>query len=377
MSAEPPSLLVAAFSGRALAASARRAGFAPLVADAFGDVDTRQIAGGVEVLPDAFAHGFRVRTLIAALDQLAASAPTPPAGLVLGAGFEDAPGLVARLADRFPLLGCPAATISHAKDPLRLAALLRDLGIATPETSIAPPPDGTGWLSKRIGGSGGGHVAVCRASVKGQRDRYYQRRIDGDLVSMLGVMRGRRAAFAFTTQWCSPIPRRPFRFGGIAGPVDIEADLEARLVDIGLDVGAALGLVGLVSFDFVVANGEPYLVDVNPRPSASLDVLDDAAGTLFKAHIAACGGGDPVEVLAREWRPRRAAGLRYVYADASDFAAPALDWPDWTSDRPLPATRIRRYQPIATIHAAGTTLAEVEQSLDERASELERLLHPA
>ncbi|MFN3869608.1 MAG: ATP-grasp domain-containing protein, partial [Hyphomicrobiaceae bacterium] len=264
---------------------------------------------------------------------------------------------------------------AHAKDPLRLTALLRDLGIAAPETSIAPPPDGRGWLSKRIGGSGGGHVAICRSAVKGQSGRYYQRRIDGELISMLGVMRGRRAAFAFTTQWCNPMPRRPFRFGGIAGPLDIDPDLEARLIDIGLDVGAALGLVGLVSFDFVVADGEPHLVDVNPRPSASLDVLDDAEGTLFKAHVAACAGDDPAAMLARDWRPRRAAAMRYVYADAGDVIAPALDWPQWTSDRPLHATHIRRYQPVATVHAAGATLADVMSSLEERTHELEGLLY--
>ena len=39
--AEPsPTVLIAGFSGRALAQSARRAGFRPLVVDCFGDADT-------------------------------------------------------------------------------------------------------------------------------------------------------------------------------------------------------------------------------------------------------------------------------------------------------------------------------------------------
>ena len=40
--ADPLSLLIAAISGRAIAQSARRAGFMPLVADFFADVDTQQ-----------------------------------------------------------------------------------------------------------------------------------------------------------------------------------------------------------------------------------------------------------------------------------------------------------------------------------------------
>ena len=44
MLADGASLLIVAVSGRALAASARRAGFVPLVADFFADTDTRQIA---------------------------------------------------------------------------------------------------------------------------------------------------------------------------------------------------------------------------------------------------------------------------------------------------------------------------------------------
>jgi len=42
--ADGASLLVVAVSGRALAASARRAGLVPLVADFFADADTRRIA---------------------------------------------------------------------------------------------------------------------------------------------------------------------------------------------------------------------------------------------------------------------------------------------------------------------------------------------
>lgn len=377
MSAEREAILIAGFSGRALAASARRAGYVPLIADAFGDSDARALAGAVRVMPEALEQGFSAARLTAALDELAAASPLPVAGLVLGSGFEDTPALVATLARRYRLLGCGGETVARAKDPGALFGLLTELGIAHPETRREPPADGRGWLSKRIGGSGGTHIAVCGRTLAGTlKDRYYQRRLDGVALSMLGVVKGRRAAFAFTRQWCSPMPRRPYRFGGIAGAIDVDADLEARLVDIGLDVSSRLGLTGLVSLDILLVGGEPHVIDVNPRPGASLDVLDDEAGTLFAAHLAACRGDDPVGVLADGWRPTPRAAA-YVYADAGDLVVPDIAWPQWTSDRPAAGAVIARHHPVATVHAAGASVADAMSILATRQRTLTAMLYPS
>lgn len=375
MSEPAPTVLVAGFSGRALAASARRAGYVPLVADAYGDEDTRALAGDVRTLPHAVMRGFAERSLTAALDELAADAPAAPVGLVLGAGFEDDPDLIFALSRRFNLLGCQAGSVRAAKDPATFFPLLESLGIAHPETRTTPPDDGRGWLSKRIGGSGGGHIAVCRQRVAGVPGRYYQRRIEGDAVSMLGVVNHRRAAFAFTSQWAAPMPRRPFRYGGAAGSIDVEADLEARMIDIGLDLTRALSLAGLVSFDFIVADGVPHLIELNPRPGASLDVLDDDTGTLFTAHLAACEGDDPTLVLEGGWRPKPRAAA-YVYADAGDLEVPAIAWPEWVSDRPATGTHVPRHRPIATVHATGPDVAAANRLLDKRIGELTAMIYP-
>ena len=52
-------VLIAALSGRGLAASARRAGYEPLVADAFGDSDTAEHAAAARCVTDAARIGFR------------------------------------------------------------------------------------------------------------------------------------------------------------------------------------------------------------------------------------------------------------------------------------------------------------------------------
>jgi len=135
-------------------------------------------------------------------------------------------------------------------------------------------------------------------------------------------------------------------------------------------VSAALDLVGLVSFDFLLDDGVPLLLEVNPRPSATLDVFDDPAGALFRAHVAACKGG--VLELPRLKGGRAAAVL---YADRGAVMPSPLTWPPWTADRPCPGTRIARHRPIATVLASGATAAEAEQICRLRLDELAEMLY--
>lgn len=368
-------VLIAAFSARALAASARRAGFRPLVVDCFGDQDTVALAHAWRCLPARVQVGFTFRPLLAALESLVAEAPSPPIGLVLGAGFECNPRLVAKLGERFTLIGNDAETIRRTKDPQQFFSVLGELGIAHPETRLDPPSDNAGWLMKRIGGSGGLHIHRCPAKPRPDKRRYFQRQISGEQISLLGLVSEKSAAFAVSRQWTAPLPRRPFRYGGAAGSLLLDEDLEARLIEAGLAVTEALGLKGLISLDFLVNDGEPMLLEVNPRPGATLDVFDDAAGTLFKAHIEASHGGDSAALLSAEWHPPIARAAAFLYADRGPLTAGAVDWPDWAADRPQPGSVIGAGQPLATATAEGQDLDAVQATCAERLGVLETLLY--
>lgn len=367
-------VLIAAYSGRALAASARRAGYVPLVVDAYGDADTRETSAAVRCLPDVIAHGFKAGALVEALDELSAESGQQPIGIVLGAGFEDTPNLIETLSHAYPILGCAADTVRRCSNPGDFFGHLAELGIPYPETSLTPPTQGAGWLSKLAGGSGGTHIVRCKPHPTAMPDRYFQRAIDGTSISAMGITSGKGAAFAFSRQWVNPAPRRPYRYGGAVGNIEIPADLEARLVDTMLTLCETLQLTGLVSFDFVLHGGEALLVDVNPRPGATLDVLDDAAGTLFKAHLAAVAGEDPIDVLQSGWAPATVAAA-YLYADRGPLTVPAIDWPEWTADRPAPGAVIDHHLPLATVLAEAASPDAAEALCRERLSALEQMLY--
>ncbi len=370
-----PAVLIAAFSGRALAQSARRAGFTPLVVDCFGDQDTREAAHDLICLPARVQIGFLKRPLIAALERLAAAAPSPPVGLVLGGGFECNPRLVAALGERFPLVGNRAETVRRVKDPAEFFGTLARLGIRHPETRLSPPDDPQGWLMKRIGGSGGLHIHPCPATFEPDPRRYFQREERGEAISVLAVASRRGTAVALSRQWSSPRRRRPYRYGGASTGMPVDAELETRLVDTALTVIEAFELVGLVSLDFVLHGGEALLLEVNPRPGATLDILDDASGSLFAAHIAATRGDNPAALLKGRWQPPRAAAAAYLYADQGALTVPAMAWPDWSADRPAAGTEIARGQPLATVTATALTSREAENLCRERLSALAQLVY--
>ncbi|MBV8837131.1 MAG: ATP-grasp domain-containing protein, partial [Alphaproteobacteria bacterium] len=273
-------MLIAAASGRALAASARRGGYAPLVADAFGDQDTLSIASA-HVQVDLLNRPVDDEKLIGALEALASG--QDPIGVVCGTGFEDRPDLLARMAARWRLLGNDPEIVARLKDPLAFAALCRDAGIPHPETSLTPPRDLAAWLVKRAGGAGGQHIRSAGRGHAAGEGAYYQRRIEGAPVSALILaMGGKVVVLGFSAQWSSPTPRKPFRYGGAVRPAPLADQLREAMTMAIERLVAVVPLAGLNSADFLVGGEETFhLLEVNPRPGATLDLFEPGTGSLF------------------------------------------------------------------------------------------------
>jgi predicted ATP-grasp superfamily ATP-dependent carboligase len=359
--------LIAAVSGRALAAAARRAGYVPLVVDFFADQDMRDIAHACRKLDD-LKRGFQRKTLGAALEALAEAAPSPLLGVLYGAGFEDRTNLLAKLAERWPLLGNEPSVVERVKDPGLFFTQLSRLGVQHPRTVTDPSAAGDGWLAKRQGGAGGSHVAASQTLARG-RDAgrvYFQEQIEGRPVSALFAAAGDRASvLGFSEQWAAPTAHSKWRYGGAAQPAELSAEMKARLTRSTEQVAATFGLKGLGSADFLVDGEEASLLEINPRPGATLDIFDSEAAPLLRIHLEA--------VLERRL-PDSPLGLSgasasaIVYATEPITVSQSMAWPEWTADRPVGGDCIDRNRPICTVSARAMTKVEATQLVSERIS---------
>lgn len=354
-------ILIAAASGRALAASARRAGYVPLVADYFADEDTIATAGACLRLEHGLGSGMTADELLPALEQLAVT--HDPIGVVCGTGFEDRPELLAAISEKWTLIGNDAATVARAKDPIAFDQLCRTADIPHPAISLDDPHAPDAWLTKRSGGAGGVHIIATDGPGASRPGYYFQRRVTGHAISALFAADGTRACvLGFSAQWASPTPKAPFRYGGAVRPVDIAPGMLAALTSAIHRLVAALALVGLNSADFVVDGDKFWLLEVNPRPGATLDIFERPDQPLFAVHVAACGGALPLD------RPVAgdAAASAIVYATHDIACFPPLQWPEWTTDRPHPGTAVRSGEPLCSVHATASSAMEARRLVHGR-----------
>jgi predicted ATP-grasp superfamily ATP-dependent carboligase len=303
-----------------------------------------------------------------------AARPDRSAGLVYGAGFERRPRLLARLAAGRRLYGNAPAVVAAVKDARHIFPLFRRLGIRYPETRFTAPAVAAGWLVKQRGGAGGTHVRRAGSGPPGAGS-YYQRFEPGRCLSALFLADGRRACvIGFNEQWTAPPPVRPtlpFLYGGAVGgitlPPDVASDVRTRLDAL----VAATGLVGVNGLDFLLRGRRWLALEVNPRPTATLQLYDaDYPQGLFAWHLRACAG----ELPERAARPRAARAHAIVYAPARGYASPAFAFPRWCSDLPDPGAQFAPGAPVCTVHAAAPDAARATALVRRRQGLIERAL---
>jgi predicted ATP-grasp superfamily ATP-dependent carboligase len=357
-------VLIAAQSGRAIAAAARRAGFRPYVADLFGDSDTRTLAAGYRQVAGSFGVRVSGEPVLRILDDLAREAGSP-LGVILGSGFEAAPDQIALIGSRHQVLGCSADTVRLLKDPASLAALLDRLGVPHPTIGVAPVADPRQWLVKRAGGSGGGHIRA--ASRTRLREGFYlQRRVSGVPHSFAFLANGRTISLVATTrQWTAPGRRTPFRYGGAVEPGPVSACIQEAVMNALRALTRATGLCGLASADCLIDGEEWWLLEINPRPGATLDILDRREIPLLRAHVEACLGR--VETIAP---PAGAAASEILYATRTIPVVPDLDWPDYVMDRPEAGSRVAAGAPLCTVVAQAANAVDALNLLRTRTSDV-------
>jgi uncharacterized protein len=374
-------ILLISVSARMLAELAVRDGYDVVALDRFGDLDLQALCPSVSILRDLGGEG--------GMAELAQAAERIPAeGVVYGAGLENRPDLVARLAVGRTLLGCTPETLRRVRDPVRLGGALHAAGFAYPRTfpaaEAARADRARRWLRKPVRSGGGRGVRDWRGG-RLIDDHVVQERIsgvacsaaavaDGRFAALLGVSEqliGRRALGARGYSWCGNLvpPRLP---------VGERHALVDELRAICAHLAAAFGVRGVFGVDVVWDGQRAWVVEVNPRPTASLETIDAAQGVRsFAAHLEACAGRlPPVGTTPALADPSVAAGQAVLRATE---ALRVPDTRDWAArgirDVPHPGEAIAAGHAVCTLVATGGTPEAVLADLEARGARLRAELH--
>jgi len=359
-----PRMLIVGCSTRAAAWSAMRAGYRPVCADQFGDLDLHAVADVIPVTH--YPHSLPDDVNCVKTDQW----------MYTGA-MENHPEVLRRLAEMpqlGELSGIAAAALPKLRDPWFVQRLANDAGLPSIPCRDTPPTNDepSRWLLKprRSGGGIGARIAVSDPISEQIADVYWQRFIAGPVGSAVFQMIHQRVELVgFTSLQCGLIESgclEPFGYGGNIGPWELSDYDEQRLIAAAWKLSQMVRLGGMFGIDFVLTAAGPCLLEINPRYTASMELFE------FLRRVPLLS----MNPMPNSTKPacRAQCGKRILYArsrvvapDLSRLIPRASPWSlPLVADLPQPGTIIEPGKPLCTIYARGHSWQEVERKLQRR-----------
>lgn len=295
-----------------------------------------------------------------------------PIGVVCQFGGQTAINLASGLADSgVQVLGTSPEAIARAEDREQFDQLLQDLGIARPRGKAVRSVDEAVEVAAQVGYP----VLVRPSFVLGGRAMeivfnedhlrgFYSEAEDanpGQPVLVDKYLLGQEAEVDVISDGVDTlvpgIMEHVERAGVHSGdsmavypPVSLSHEVQARMVEIACRIARELGVKGLMNIQFVIQQGEVYVLEVNPRASRTVPYLSKIAGipmvalatrTMMGAKLADLGYGSGLwcvdgTPLPEAWRSEQARSFAPL---AAGRVAPQVELAAGVRQSPLFAVK--------------------------------------
>ncbi len=387
-------ILITGVSTRAIAESAKAAGYDFVTLDYFGDYDQKTWCENYALARD-FGLPYGPGPLYEASRRLKYDA------IVYTASLENHPATVARLAagaalrgtaggNGSGLLGNRPEALKRVRHGPTLFAFLGDRGVPTPQTLFGNRPASATphrWLRKPVSSGGGHDVTFWDAGRPPGRGYLLQQHLAGQVCSAAFVANGREAVVLGLTEQLIGRPEfgaTGFIYCGNLYPLlrtdgGALEELAAEVGDLATALTREFGLVGLNGLDFVLCDGRVWPLEVNPRYSASMELIEAAWGlSMFDCHVRAVLHGDLPDPGRADVAGGRASdpngstyGKAILYAERDCRAPDTRNWAErGIRDVPFPGEAIVKGSPICTVLSSAATADACYAGLVEGAEAL-------
>lgn len=360
-------ILVVGVSVRALAESAVHSGYAVEALDAFGDQDLKLLAASRSLHRD-FNMIYSPAALHRASRQMSYDA------VAYTSNLENYPGVLGKIADGRPIVGNLPRTIEAVRHWGGLFAKLRREGFPVPDTiqygEKLKADCHHRWLIKPVLSGGGHGIAFYEKSKTPSRRFILQQHISGKACSASFVANGRDCVMLGITEQLigmHPFGVREFHYCGNMLPLpEFTCPATGETILNGVKRLAEFltheyELTGVNGIDFILHGDEVFLTEVNPRYSASMELIEQGYGLpIFDLHARAVLEGRLPDFRLED---HRAAGSFFgkaiLFADRNAVAPETKGWLHrGVRDVPARGERLLEGNPVCTVLASRPTCEE-------------------
>lgn len=335
--------LLVGLSTRAVAESAVRAGKDCVAVDFFGDLDLESVCRTVSVRRE---FGVSLASFSPYLFLKASKSVDADCMIYVGP-LENYPHILRKFAQYCEIIGNDAGTLQKARDWRNVHRVCSQQNIKVPRTV-----DGHHYIVKPR--KSGGGIGIRRLSPY-----VIQELIKGEPYSVSFLGNGEKAQVLSVNEQLigrEEFGARKFWYCGNITPgfpgEHADTDMEAMCTVM----THHFGLKGSCGIDFVVhPSGRPYVMEVNPRPQATLELLERVYGVnMVVLHENAVRG--ILDVSSTRPGTPRTWGKAIVYAEKDTIMPDTSEWLDysWIKDIPHPSELLLKSEPICTVLADGS-----------------------
>ncbi len=376
-------ILVIGISVRAMVESAVRSNYSVIAMDAFGDQDLNATVEAYSLRRD-----FRVPYRADALYELSRRFEFD--AVAYTSNLENHPEVLDRFASRCPLLGNFPDTVRNVRDWPGLFSRLQAAGFGVPETIFAGQerkfsPERR-WLLKPVFSGGGHGISFFEQGRSAGEGFFLQQYLPGKPCSASFLANGHESVLIGITEQIAGVSQfgaGGFRYCGnmLPLPEAVNSGGETILEQV-RGIAAFLtreyGLAGANGFDFILQDDCVWITEVNPRYSASMELIERAYGLpIFDLHLqAAVNGIIPEFKLESELSGGSYFAKGILYCERESFAPEIRDWQERDlRDVPHSGEILHKGGPICTVFANRANYRETYAELIRRAEAIKKEIY--
>ena len=330
--------MMIANSARMLAQAADTEGYQVLAIDCYGDCDTRFFAEEVSTIPN-----MALKNLLPAMASFLEHYSIT--GVVYGSGFENYPESLAYLCENNLVYGNKPSVFNRLQNKPEFISFLSTKNIPYPEVAFTAPDPTGHWLSKPMRSLGGSGIMRFYGNETIEPGAYWQRYQIGSVHSLLFLANGDRVqTIGFNRQWHTAInSQEEFVFAGIINHTYLSQCQKILVRDWVTVLVSEYRLSGLNSLDFIVSAEGMYVLEINPRPTAAMQLFDSS---LLSRHFLACQG----KLLQSAMLTRDYCAYQILFSKEKKVEIPeGFAWPGNVMDYPQGGSIINPGQPICSM----------------------------